>query len=324
MAAGVGGSTSIYISANAGATWKAATLPGTYSFVCMSAAGNTIVVSGSGALYISSDYGVTWTTRTSSYAVRAMSADGVRLLGPNNTDQTVGVSADQGVSWTSPFATPCTCMACSANGKYMAAARGPFYSTNTPIYVSSDYGNSWTARESSRDWEAMTCTPDGSTFFAIAYSTGPTASTLYTSHDFGASWTAGTANQFGYGAYLKHVIRCTADGGFLAAVTGGTDSPMVVSKDGGQNWQDSGLVFDDFNDLCMSDDGQRIALSNYLSISTSNPGPIKVCYVKNPRTQTTVGTSGSLRGNPGSAVELQYIGNNQFQPISITGTVRGY
>jgi hypothetical protein len=34
-----------------------------------------------------------------------------------------------------------------------------------------------------------------------------------------------------------------------------------------------------------------------------------------------VGTSGYIIGGQGSAVELQYIGNNQFMPVSSAGNI---
>ena len=39
---------------------------------------------------------------------------------------------------------------------------------------------------------------------------------------------------------------------------------------------------------------------------------------------TTVGTGGYLTGGQGTAIELQYIGNNQFFPLSHEGTISGY
>jgi hypothetical protein len=34
-----------------------------------------------------------------------------------------------------------------------------------------------------------------------------------------------------------------------------------------------------------------------------------------------VGTNGYITGGQGTAVELQYIGNNQFMPVSSAGTI---
>jgi len=41
-------------------------------------------------------------------------------------------------------------------------------------------------------------------------------------------------------------------------------------------------------------------------------------------TSTTPGPAGYLTGAQNSAVELQYIGNNQWLPLSYTGTVIWY
>jgi len=39
---------------------------------------------------------------------------------------------------------------------------------------------------------------------------------------------------------------------------------------------------------------------------------------------TTTGVSGYLSGSQGSAIELQYIGNNQWMPLSHEGTITSY
>ena len=43
-----------------------------------------------------------------------------------------------------------------------------------------------------------------------------------------------------------------------------------------------------------------------------------------PGSTTTVGTPGYLEGEQGTAIELLYIGNNQFFPISHEGSITGY
>ena len=39
------------------------------------------------------------------------------------------------------------------------------------------------------------------------------------------------------------------------------------------------------------------------------------------QTTTTIGTSGGIAGGQGTAVELQYIGNGQFMPVSSAGII---
>jgi hypothetical protein len=41
-------------------------------------------------------------------------------------------------------------------------------------------------------------------------------------------------------------------------------------------------------------------------------------------TTTTIGTTGYLIGAKSTALELQYIGNNQFLPLSHEGVIFGY
>jgi len=49
----------------------------------------------------------------------------------------------------------------------------------------------------------------------------------------------------------------------------------------------------------------------YTSAPSSVPGP-------------TSGTAGYLLGNQNSAIELQYVGNGQFIPISYVGTIQAF
>jgi hypothetical protein len=39
---------------------------------------------------------------------------------------------------------------------------------------------------------------------------------------------------------------------------------------------------------------------------------------------TTIGTAGYLLGNQNSAIELQYLGNGQFLPISFVGLIQAF
>jgi hypothetical protein len=42
------------------------------------------------------------------------------------------------------------------------------------------------------------------------------------------------------------------------------------------------------------------------------------------QTATTSGAAGYLAGGQSAAIELQYIGNGQFRPLSFLGTITGY
>jgi photosystem II stability/assembly factor-like uncharacterized protein len=68
---------------------------------------------------------------------------------------------------------------------------------------------------------------------------------------------------------------------------------------------------------------------NWRSIASSSDGVKLVAGVFNGQiytssSTTASGTAGYLLGDPNSAVELQYIGNGQFVPLSQAGTVIAY
>ncbi|MEI9863327.1 MAG: hypothetical protein WDN00_01970 [Limisphaerales bacterium] len=69
----------------------------------------------------------------------------------------------------------------------------------------------------------------------------------------------------------------------------------------------------------MSPDGSKFAAT--VTLVGGTLGGVYDCDVSVlPNTATTTST-GSIVGSQGSAVELQYIGNNQFMPVSSTGII---
>jgi hypothetical protein len=65
--------------------------------------------------------------------------------------------------------------------------------------------------------------------------------------------------------------------------------------------------------IASSADGSKLAAGIY-------PGGIYYAQAST-QTTTTTGTNGVISGAQGSAVELQYIGNNQFMPVSSAGVI---
>src|SRR6185295_5914873 len=118
------------------------------------------------------------------------------------------------------------------------------------IDTSTDSGANWTARESSRNWQSVASSSDGSKLVAVVYS-----GQIYTSTDSGANWTARGSST------LWISVASSADGSTLVAE-----------------------VYD----------GQI-----YTSSANSTPG-----------------TGGYVIGGQSTAIELQYIGNKQFLPLS--------
>ncbi|MBM4098128.1 MAG: tandem-95 repeat protein, partial [Planctomycetes bacterium] len=91
------------------------------------------------------------------------------------------------------------------------------------IHVSTDAGANWTARESDRTWRSVSISTNGAVMAAVA-----NLGQVYVSVDSGATWTARATSQ------LWNSIAVSADGSrMVASVYGGT---LYTSADKGTNW----------------------------------------------------------------------------------------
>jgi hypothetical protein len=89
---------------------------------------------------------------------------------------------------------------------------------------------------------------------------------------------------------------------------------IYVSTDSGATWTARALSAP-WGCVASSADGTKLVAGVLL-------GQI---YTTGPDSATTaVGASGCLIGGPNTAIELQYIGNNQFLPLSHEGTISAY
>jgi len=291
----------IYTSTNYGVNWTAREANRAWTSVASSADGTKLVacVNG-GQIFTSTDSGASWNAHdvNRAWSGVASALNGVKLVAVvNGTSGAIYTSENSGVNWTLRGSLPnFTACAISGNGSnVVAAAQGAL------IYTSTNGGINFVARDSSRSWTSVASSGDGSRLVA-----GVASGFLYVSHDFGASWIpVGTsANWAGLG--------CSADGSRMLAVANG--GGVYVSNDSGINWQQrpnlptGGTVF---TGAAVSGDGSTM-------VAVANPTPI---YISSQAT-TTVGTAGYLVGSRLSAVELQYVGNGVFIPISYVGAIR--
>ena len=112
--------------------------------------------------------------------------------------------------------------AISADGKYQTAI--PL--ANDQIYVSSDYGQNWTNKESSRSWSSVAMSADGK------YQTATVQNgQIYVSSDYGQTWTAKDSNR-GWSS-----VAISADGKYQTAILLSIQNGQIyVSSDYGQTW----------------------------------------------------------------------------------------
>ncbi|HUZ05959.1 MAG TPA: hypothetical protein VMV89_00570, partial [Candidatus Paceibacterota bacterium] len=143
---------------------------------------------------------------------------------------------------------------------------------------------------------------DGSRLAATAY-----GGLIYTSADSGSTWTAANVPAANWTS-----IASSADGSKLAAVANA--GGIYLSSNGGATWTQSnpanGAVW---SCIASSADGSKLA-------ATILGGGIYYSQAS-LQTVTTTGPGGYINGIQGSAVELQYIGNNQWMPVSSAGTI---
>lgn len=135
------------------------------------------------------------------------------------------------------------------------------------IYTSTNYGVNWTAREGNRAWSSVASSADGTKLVACV-----NAGFIFTSTDSGASWTQRTTS----GSRNWTSVASSLDGAKLIACAG--NAGVYVSIDSGANWA-AGLT----------------AALNWSAVASSDNGSNVVVVVQGSQifTSTNSGVSGS-------------------------------
>jgi hypothetical protein len=303
----------IYTSTDSGVTWAPQDSSRNWSSVASSADGTKLVAgvgdnaSSVGYIYTSGNSGVgSWSQHdnTRQWFSAASSADGTKLVAAVYGTASAGgpgayISNNSGAGWSRTLAVSfCSSVASSADGTKLAAA---VYGGQ--IWTSINSGGNWVTNASSLNWTAVASSADGNRLFA-AVSSGQ----LYISYDSGTNWTAvNPAASLPWTA-----VASSADGSRLVGVA--SSGEVYISIDSGVTWaQHFGLPAASWTGVACSADGSKLVLvANGNRIYTSSQGG------------TTTGTAGYLRGARQTAIELEYVGNGIFIPLSHEGTIRAY
>jgi len=322
--------------------WLTATVTGTkwYSLAA-AASGTRIYGTCSTGIFSSTDSGHTWTGPiggfTGTWYGIDTSADGNTVYAVATT-KAIQISNSGGVSWLpvpSITASNCTAVACSADGTKAIVAVN-----SGQLFITSNSGGSWSAVSAAGGggWTALTYSGDGSTYAAAkgnaVYSsavgsgvsvaanlTGLVSSSdgsklvacanpggIYTSTNSGTSWVATAAPTANW-----NCLAASADCSRLVA--GISNGIIYASVNFGANWSPLNATNQIWSALASSADGSVLA-------GGSNPGTGgTIFYSSAAQKSTSSTTNGVIVGSQGSAVELQYIGNNQFMPVSSTGSL---
>jgi hypothetical protein len=187
-------------------------------------------------------------------------------------------------------------IACSSDGKTVVSTRSglcPYGSSY--IYVSSDYGVTWNARDSQRLFSSVACSSNGVKMIAGVGTPGAAdVGKLYISINSGSAWTARASNKNWSGVcssvsgermaavvYSGNVwtsadsgttwtertgstssiwmnIVCSGDGSVLIISPWGTSAPIRMSSDYGVTWSDLSAAGTWRMGISVSEDGQTI------------------------------------------------------------------
>jgi hypothetical protein len=307
----------IFTSANSGATWgNVLSSPVAFVSVASSSDGTTLAgaATNGGSVFVSTNSGTAWaaipgtgTSSSTNWTSVAMSSSGTQVFAAAYnlglfvyTNKALEHFAAGALAWSS--------VASSANGNILVATV-----FGGSIYVSTSGGvpASWTPASGTGglNWKAVTESADGTKMAAVINKGG-----IYTSVDSGTTWAPTSAPSTNWVS-----IASSSDGSKLVAVASGGN--IYTSANWGTTWLPQTInVATGVNWGCAASSASGSVLAAGIYNSTS--GGIYTSQASS-QTTTTAGTTGFISGGQGTAVELQYIGNNQFMPVSSVGTIWG-
>jgi len=193
---------------------------GTTGSVAAGVANVTIPV-GNGWLYVSADYGSTWTTKMSdacrNWRRVAMSTNGQyqTAVCEMKEDGDTGDRYGGGIYVSSDYGATWTLKVTDIDWSGVAVcgngARQTACGNGSQMYVSTDYGATWVSTDVARDWRCVSSSADGTVQFAIVADNG-----IYKSTDYGTTW-----NQAGPTQWWEYVTSSPGGSCHIAVVLGG-------------------------------------------------------------------------------------------------------
>lgn len=248
----------------------------------------------------------------------ASSADGKRIYVVGSGFTGVKIYADSGTLVSNItgiyFGGTVRSIACSANGRIVYAELG----TGGSVQKSTDGGVTWAATAFSASGISLSCSADGSQLFYTAsyacsgngtYLAKFSGSTISISTNGSSSWPINVTAPGTLGC-LAVSSDCTR---ILAGVTNGL---LYASANQGKSWTPLTSTTQDWAGAWMSPDGSKFAAAAIYSGTLASG-----VYFGSVSPLSSTVTTNSITGSQSGAVELQYIGNNQFMPVSSTGTI---
>jgi hypothetical protein len=306
---GAGGD-GVAVSKTSGQTWSPESNPNSFTWQAIAVAPDdeTLALAPyDQPIYISTNLGSSWTET-------AGSADWTGLA-PTDGENFValasglGIYTNSGTAWTQSYSyggNNWTAVSLASGGSELVAV-----DSGAGIFTSVNSGVSWIEVNSSGyNFQCIACSAAGNRMIA-----GVNEGGLYISTNSGASFTEVTSLPTGVD---WSGVASSSDGSKLEAVVNG--GYIYTTANWGTTWT-TNTTTADWTGVASSSSGSAMAavINNYdtagnYGIYTSQAGSLSA---------STTGTAGYISGAQASAVELQYIGNNQFMPVSFYGTIWG-
>ena len=251
-------------------------------------------------------------TFANDYRDVAASIDGGRMYAVGNFNGIVA-SSDSGRTWSQvgTLAGFWQSIACSANGRIVYAV-----STAGGIQMSVNNGATWSAVSGTAT--TIACTADGSKFFTggIACSGNGTYLAKLAGGVITISTNGGSTFNVPVTAPAAGVTCLGVSSDCTRLVAGVNNGLLYGSANVGATWTAITTTNQSLSGAWMSGGGSTFATA--VSTAGSITGGIFNYAVS---VLPNVVSTNSIVGSQGSAVELQFIGNGQFMPVSSAGTI---
>jgi hypothetical protein len=247
----------------------------------------------------------------------AASRDGIRMYAVGNGFSGVQASSDSGQSWAQvgTLSPNCQSVACSANGKIVYAV-----TTTGAIWMSTNSGAVWLSVSGSAT--TISCTADGSIAFTgnIACSGNGTYLATFTSSSISVSTNGGASFSVNVSPPSGTLTCLAVSGDCTRLVAGVSNGLLYGSANLGATWTSITTTNQFWSGAWMSQDGSKFAATVINNGGTTGG---LYDYVVNA-VPGTISTNSTISGSQGTAVELQCLGNNQWMPVSFSGTIWAY